>query len=56
VRGISLPRVADASTMPTLASANSHATVFAIAERAAALIADRDQTSGQEPTVRTPFS
>ena len=39
VRGISRLRVADASIMPSPVSANTNATVFAIAERAAALIA-----------------
>jgi len=39
VRGISRLRVADASIMPTPISANTNATVFAIAERAAELIA-----------------
>ncbi len=39
VRGISRLRVADASIMPSPISANTNATVFAIAERAAQLIA-----------------
>ena len=39
VRGISRLRVADASIMPSPISANTNATVFAIAERAAHLIA-----------------
>jgi choline dehydrogenase len=38
VRGISGLRVADASVMPSAPSANTNATVYAIAERAAALI------------------
>jgi choline dehydrogenase len=38
VRGISRLRVADASIMPSPVSANTNATVFAIAERAAVLI------------------
>lgn len=41
VRGISRLRVADASVMPSPVSANTNATVFAIAERAALLIAGR---------------
>jgi choline dehydrogenase len=39
VRGIQGLRVADASIMPTIISANTNATVLAIAERAASLIA-----------------
>jgi choline dehydrogenase len=38
VRGISGLRVADASVMPSAPSANTNATVYAIAERAASLI------------------
>jgi choline dehydrogenase len=38
VRGITGLRVADAPIMPTIVSANTNATVLAIAERAAALI------------------
>jgi choline dehydrogenase len=38
VRGIKGLRVADASVMPSIASANTNATVYAIAERAADLI------------------
>jgi choline dehydrogenase len=38
VHGISGLRVADASVMPSIVSANTYATVYAIAERAAELI------------------
>jgi choline dehydrogenase len=38
VRGISRLRVADAGVMPSIVSGNTNATVYAIAERAAALI------------------
>ncbi len=38
VRGVDRLRVADASVMPTIPGANTHAAVLAIAERAAALI------------------
>lgn len=40
VRGIQGLRVADASVMPSIVSATTHATVLAIAERAASLITD----------------
>lgn len=39
VRGITGLRVADASVMPSIVSANTNATVYGIAERAASLIA-----------------
>ena len=42
VNGIDGLRVADASVMPTIVSANTNATVLAIAERAATLIDARD--------------
>ena len=48
VRGISRLRVADASVMPSAPSANTNATVYAIAERAAALI------QAQSPADATP--
>ena len=41
VHGISGPRFADASVMPSIVSANTNATVLAIAERAAAIITGR---------------
>jgi choline dehydrogenase len=42
VRGITGLRVADASVIPSIPSANTNATVCAIAERAAALISEHD--------------
>ena len=45
VRGIEGLRVADASVMPTLVAANPNATVLAIAERAAELIAGTSATT-----------
>ncbi len=41
VHGIEGLRVADASVMPSIPSANTNATVYAIAERAAELIGDQ---------------
>jgi choline dehydrogenase len=38
VHGISGLRVADASVMPSIVSANTNATVYAIAERAAHIL------------------
>jgi choline dehydrogenase len=45
VRGVEGLRVADASVMPSLPAANTNATVLAIAERAAAIIADHDHAT-----------
>ena len=42
VRGITGLRVADASVMPVIPNAPLHATVLAIAEKAASLITGRD--------------
>jgi choline dehydrogenase len=42
VRGLARLRVADASVMPAIPNTHPHATVLAIAERAAELIAGRD--------------
>ena len=47
VHGVSGLRVADASVMPSAPSANTNATVYAIAERAADLI------QAQSPADRT---
>lgn len=47
VRGISGLRVADASVMPSIVSANTNATVYAIAERAAQLL-----TTGEDRNTR----
>jgi choline dehydrogenase len=44
VRGIDGLRVADASVMPSIVSANTNATVCAIAERAADFITGQDVT------------
>jgi choline dehydrogenase len=43
VHGVDGLRIADASVMPSLPAANTNSTVLAIAERAAAIIAGRDQ-------------
>jgi choline dehydrogenase-like flavoprotein len=51
VHGISGLRVADASVMPSAPSANTNATVYAIAERAASLI--QAQSSAVAPPSRT---
>jgi choline dehydrogenase len=48
VHGISNLRVADASVMPSPISANTNATVYAIAERAAELIRSQPATDGQQ--------
>jgi choline dehydrogenase len=49
VRGISGLRVADASVMPSAPSANTNATVFAIAERAAHLIQAQSAAAATPP-------
>ncbi|MEE6177508.1 GMC family oxidoreductase [Mycobacterium sp. 050134] len=46
VRGIDGLRVADASVMPTIVSANTNATVLAIAERAAEIVGGTSETLG----------
>jgi choline dehydrogenase len=51
VRGIDGLRVADASVMPSIPGANTNATVLAIAERAAAIIAGQDQVPEVQPPV-----
>jgi choline dehydrogenase len=43
VRGVEGLRIADASVMPTIVSANTNATVLAIAERAATLISPAER-------------
>jgi choline dehydrogenase len=43
VRGTKGLRIADASVMPVIVSANTNATVLAIAEKAAALITATDR-------------
>ena len=55
VRGIDGLRVADASIMPSIPGANTNATVLAIAERAAAVIAGHDRASElQQSPARRP--
>jgi choline dehydrogenase-like flavoprotein len=52
VRGITALRVADASVMPSIVSANTNATVYAIAERAADLIKHTGAATGRaEPVI-----
>jgi choline dehydrogenase len=52
VHGIEGLRVADASVMPSIVSANTNATVLAIAERAAALV--RGGAGHRPPTITGP--
>jgi choline dehydrogenase-like flavoprotein len=54
VHGVDGLRVVDASVMPSLPAANTNATVLAIAERAAAIIAGHDRVSDQASAVFTP--
>lgn len=56
VHGTSGLRVADASVMPSPPSANTNATVYAIAERAAALIKARNPAVGAAVSARRPVS
>jgi choline dehydrogenase-like flavoprotein len=51
VRGIDGLRVIDASSMPSIVGGNINATVVALAERGAALVADASSARG-EPTAR----
>ena len=53
VRGVDGLRVADASVMPSIPAAPTNATVLAIAERAAAIIAGNDRVAEvQQPSAR----
>jgi choline dehydrogenase len=51
VKGVEGLRIADASVMPMIPSANTNATVLAIAERAAALICPQ-QTTERDDALR----
>jgi choline dehydrogenase len=51
VHGINNVRVADASVMPSPISANTNATVYAIAERAAELIRSKGRTARTAPAL-----
>ena len=53
VHGISHIRVADASVMPSIPTANTNATVYAIAERAAALIDPDRHAAHPRPATNT---
>jgi choline dehydrogenase len=55
VRGISGLRVADASVMPSIVSANTNATVYGIAERAASLIGAQQPTQRSRAALGTAF-
>ncbi|WP_405983789.1 GMC family oxidoreductase [Streptomyces sp. NBC_00872] len=54
VHGIGGLRVADASVMPSIVSANTVATVYAIAERAADLLRPRPRTPAGQPVPAAP--
>lgn len=50
VHGVDRLRIADASVFPSIPSANTIATVYAVAERAADLLRDTDRGSGRGPS------
>jgi choline dehydrogenase-like flavoprotein len=54
VHGVEGLRVVDASVMPALPAANTNATVLAIAERAAAIIAGYERVTDRPSAIYTP--